>query len=99
MKKNRWNVPVRRNGFRKVWLMTKLLAVFLFTMSMNVSASLYSQNKTVSLKLTGATLEEVIQSLKLQTDYGFFYNIDNKDVKSVKNITIDVKDRRWKMFC
>lgn len=59
---------------------------------MNVSASLYSQNKTVSLKLTGATLEEVIQSLKLQTDYGFFYNIDNKDVKSVKNITIDVKD-------
>ena len=92
MKKNRWNVPIRGNGFRKVWLMTRLLAVFLFMMSMNLSASLYSQNKTVSLTLTGATLEEVIQSLKLQTDYGFFYNIDNQDVKSVKNISIDVKD-------
>lgn len=92
MKKNRWNVPIRGNCFRKMWLMTRLLTVFLFVMSMNVSASLYSQNKTVSLKLNGATLEEVIQSLKLQTDYGFFYNIDNKDIKSVRNISIDVKD-------
>lgn len=92
MKKNRWNVPIRGNCFQKVWLMAKLLTVFLFVMSMNVSASLYSQSKTVSLKLSDATLEEVIQSLKLQTDYGFFYNIDNKDIKSVKNISIDVKD-------
>lgn len=90
MKKNRWNLPIAGSRFRKIWLMTKFLFVFVVVLSLNLSASVYSQNKTVTLKLSGATLEEVIQALKLQTDYGFFYNIDNEDVKRVKDIHLDV---------
>ncbi|MFR7811495.1 MAG: carboxypeptidase-like regulatory domain-containing protein [Butyricimonas faecihominis] len=37
-------------------------------------------------------MEEVIQSLKLQTDYGFFYNIDSKDIKKMTSISLDVKN-------
>jgi len=72
--------------------MTRFLFVFVFVVSLHVSAALHSQNKMVTLQLKGASLEEVIQSLKLQTDYGFFYNIDSKDVKDLTNISIDVKN-------
>lgn len=94
MEKNRWNIPIVWNDFQKVWLMTKFVIIFLFMMSMNVSASLYSQTKTVSIKMERGSLEEIIQVLKGQTDYGFFYNIDNEDIKNVKNISIDMTDVR-----
>ena len=62
--------------------MTRFLFLFVFVASLHVSAALHSQNKMVTLHLEGVSLEEVIQSLKLQTDYGFFYNIDSKDIKN-----------------
>lgn len=94
MEKNRWNIPITWNDFRKVWLMTKFVIIFLFMMSMNVSANLYSQTKTVSIKMERGSLEEIIQVLKRQTEYGFFYNIDNEAIKNVKNISIDMTDVR-----
>lgn len=90
MKKNRWNVPLGRDCFRKLWLMSKMLMVLMFSISMNVSATLYSQNKAVTLCMKGATLEEVIQALKFQTDYGFFYDAGSKEIKQAKDININV---------
>ena len=72
--------------------MTRFLVIFVFVDSLHVSAALHSQNKMVTLHLKGVSLEEVIQSLKLQTDYGFFYNIDSKDIKKMTNISVDVKN-------
>lgn len=72
--------------------MTRFLFIFVFVASLHVSAALHSQNKMVTLHLKGVCLEEVIQSLKLQTDYGFFYNIDSKDIKKMTNISVDVKN-------
>ena len=72
--------------------MTRFLFLFVFVASLHVSAALHSQNKMVTLHLKGVSLEEVIQSLKLQTDYGFFYNIDSKDIKKMTNISVDVKN-------
>jgi tonB-linked outer membrane protein, susC/ragA family len=46
----------------------------------------------VTLQMKGASLEAVIQSLKLQTDYGFFYNIDNAEVQKVKGLDINMQD-------
>lgn len=72
--------------------MTRFLFIFVFVASLHMSAALHSQNKMVTLHLKGVSLEEVIQSLKLQTDYGFFYNIDSKDIKKMTNISVDVKN-------
>ena len=72
--------------------MTRFLFIFVFVASLHVSAALHSQNKMVTLHLKGVSLEEVIQSLKLQTDYGFFYNIDSKDIKKMTNISVNVKN-------
>ena len=72
--------------------MTRFLFVFVFVATLHVSAALHSQNKMVTLHLERVSLEEVIQSLKLQTDYGFFYNIDSKDIKKMTSISLDVKN-------
>ena len=92
MKKNRCSIPIWRDSLRKLWIMTRFLFIFVFVASLHVSAALHSQNKMVTLHLKGVSLEEVIQSLKLQTDYGFFYNIDSKDIKKMTNISVDVKN-------
>ena len=70
MKKNQWFIPIRGNRLRKLWLMARLLFVFVFANLLHVSATAYSQNRTVTLQMKEATLEEVVQALKLQTDYG-----------------------------
>lgn len=92
MKKNRCSIPIWRDSLRKLWIMTRFLFLFVFVASLHVSAALHSQNKMVTLHLEGVSLEEVIQSLKLQTDYGFFYNIDSKDIKKMTSISVDVKN-------
>ena len=92
MKKNRCSIPIWRDSLRKMWIMTRFLFIFVFVASLHVSAALHSQNKMVTLHLKGVSLEEVIQSLKLQTDYGFFYNIDSKDIKKMTNISVNVKN-------
>ncbi len=92
MKKNQRSVPIRRNSLRKLWLMARFLFVFVFVASLHVSAKLHSQNKVVTLQMKGVDLEEVIQALKLQTDVGFFYNIDNSEIRKVKEIDVDVRE-------
>ena len=88
MKKNQWFIPIRGNRLRKLWLMARLLFVFVFANLLHVSATAYSQNRTVTLQMKEATLEEVVQALKLQTDYGFFYNIDNAESQKVKGLDV-----------
>ena len=92
MKKNQWFIPIRGNRLRKLWLMARLLFVFVFANLLHVSATAYSQNRTVTLQMKEATLEEVVQALKLQTDYGFFYNIDNAESQKVKGLDVDVRE-------
>lgn len=72
--------------------MARFLFVFVFIVSLHASATLRSQNKMVTLQVKGANLEEVIQSLKLQTDYGFFYNIDNEEIRKVTGLDINMRE-------
>ncbi|MDY4043495.1 MAG: SusC/RagA family TonB-linked outer membrane protein [Marinifilaceae bacterium] len=72
--------------------MFKLTFFLLLLTTLHVSASISAQTRQVTLEVQNATLEEVIQSLKSQTDYGFFYNIDGKEIQQVRNITISLKD-------
>lgn len=82
-------IPIRGNSLRKLRLMMKFVFVFMFVTSFQVSAVM-SQTKLVSLRLSNASLEEVIQALKSQTDYGFFYNIDSEKIQQVRDITVDM---------
>lgn len=70
----------------KLLLIMKLTAVLCFLTLMQVSAAGYSQ---INLKEKNAPLERVLQSIKKQTGYVFFY--DNNDVRQTR-ISIDVQN-------
>lgn len=61
----------------------KLTAVFLFTLTINVSANGYSQD--ITLKLNNTSLEKVFNEIRKQTGYVFFYKTDLlKDIPAIK---------------
>ena len=61
----------------------KLTAVFLFALTINVSANGYSQD--ITLKLSNTSLEKVFNEIRKQTGYLFFYKTDLlKDIPTVK---------------
>ncbi len=54
-----------------------------------ISTETYAQITKIDLKLHDASLEDVIWSVKKQTEFSFFYNSD--DVRSVTGININMK--------
>jgi TonB-linked SusC/RagA family outer membrane protein len=72
---------------KKIFLVMKLTTLIMIIALMQCSARGYSQK--INLNVTNAPLKKVLQLIKKQTSYVFFY--DSKDVLH-KNVTIDVKD-------
>lgn len=70
----------------KLLLIMKLTSILLFLALMQASAKGYSQ---ISLKEKNVPLERVLESIKKQSGYVFFY--DNKDVRQTR-ISIEVKN-------
>lgn len=73
---------------QKTLRVMKLTAILLLAVSLQVAAKTYSQ--TVSLSLKDAPLETVLQEIKKQTGYLFFYNL--KWLQKTENVNIRVKN-------
>lgn len=74
MKKNRdKDYLIRWVCLKKIFLIMKLTCVFMFFLLFHVSAKTDAQAK-VSLEVENASLLDVIQSLRSQTGYRFFFN-------------------------
>jgi TonB-linked SusC/RagA family outer membrane protein len=69
----------------KLLLIMKLTTILLFLALMQASAKGYSQ---ISLKEKNVSLERILESIKKQTGYVFFY--DTHDIRGIK-MSIDVK--------
>jgi TonB-linked SusC/RagA family outer membrane protein len=66
------------------------LTVFLFFLSMlGATASSFSQQSKFNLQLKNTTIKEVLDELKSQSDYQFFYSNDDFDVNRRVNIDLD----------
>lgn len=65
----------------------KITAIILLSACLTASANGFSQKVTLSAK--DAPMETVIQQIKNQTGYSFFYNVDW--LEKAKTITIDIK--------
>lgn len=70
----------------KLLLIMKLTTLLLFLSLMQASAEGYSQ---ITLKKDNVTFESILQSIKKQTGYAFFY--DSKDIRQSR-ITINVNN-------
>jgi TonB-linked SusC/RagA family outer membrane protein len=61
---------------RKIWLIMKITFILLLIACMHVSASVYSQDAHVSLKLKDATIKNALKQIENLTSYKFVYSSD-----------------------
>ena len=73
---------------KKIFLIMKLVAIILFIVTLQVSASSYGQN--VSMTKTEVSLKDAFKELRLQTGYYFIYK--NEVVANIGPVNISVKN-------
>jgi TonB-linked SusC/RagA family outer membrane protein len=79
-----------KRKLKKLILIMRLSALFLMVLSLNLSASVYSQNTKFTVDLNGKTVREVFQILEQQSEFRFFYNDDFSYIDNV--VDMDVKN-------
>ncbi|MDX9883601.1 MAG: TonB-dependent receptor [Prolixibacteraceae bacterium] len=69
------------------------LCVLMILLSLgSVSASVYSQNSKLTLKMKSSKLADVFNSIEEQTDYYFFYNRDQLNDLQIVNVNVENKN-------
>lgn len=92
-KKYEWWVSHRR-ALKKMMLMTKLTTFLVLVFSVNVVASVYSQNTKLNLDMEQTSIKEVLQQIESQSDFRFIYenekmNMDKKVSIRMNNESVD----------
>lgn len=75
---------------KKLLLVMKLTAFLIVVLTMQVTATVYSQNKKLSLNMQGNSIKEVLQQIEAQSEYRFIY--ENEKVNLDTKVSIRVKD-------
>ncbi|VAW22400.1 Outer membrane TonB-dependent transporter, utilization system for glycans and polysaccharides (PUL), SusC family [hydrothermal vent metagenome] len=78
---------------KKYILMMKLMCILVISSVLQLTAATnetYSQTTKISLRLTNASLEDVIWSIKKQTQFNFFYN--SEDIHGITGLDIKLED-------
>lgn len=75
---------------KKLLLVMKLTAFLVLLFTVQVTATVYSQNKKLSLNMQGNTIKEVLQQIEAQSEYRFIY--ENEKVNLDSKVSIRVKD-------
>ena len=78
-----------KRKLKKLILIMKLSALFLMFLSLNLSASVYSQNTRFTVDLNGKSVREVFQFIEKESEFRFFYNDDFNYIDEVVNITVE----------
>ena len=89
MKKMNSNGHSSGGLWQKEFRIMKLCLIFTFIGVMHISAATYSQDVKLDLKVKNASLESVMNSIRTQSEYSFFF--DDIAVKKISNITLDLK--------
>ena len=90
MKLNRIDLPFFRNGrFKKYFLIMRLTSLLTLFLTLQMSASVWSQ--TMSVKLKNSTLQELFVQIEKNSNYRFFYN--NDEVNANQRISIDAEQK------
>lgn len=66
----------------------RLSALFLTILSINLAASVYSQNTRFTVDLNGKTVREVFQFIEQQSEFRFFYNDDFSYIDKVVDMEV-----------
>lgn len=88
MKKKRWK-PVCDSGWKKIFFMMRITVFFLFAGLLQVSASVYSQQTNLNLKVEKANVSKVLKMIEDQSDFNFLYRSDY--LKGIPEVSIDME--------
>ncbi len=88
MKKKRSSI-IPYTGWKKLFLMARITTVLLFAGLMQVTASVYSQQTKLNLKLKDASVESVLKAIEEQSEFYFLYRSDN--LKKIPGVDLDMK--------
>ena len=66
----------RDSGIRKLLFVMRITMLLLTVSILQVSASVYSQNTRLNVNLKNASIEEILDEIKEQSEYNFLYRSD-----------------------
>ena len=92
MKKKRVTDHLKIVGWTKLLRVMKLTAFLIFVLVVDVSASLYSQNSKVSVKVENGTLSEIFEKIEGQSEFRFFYQ--DEQIQNIQRKSIDVSNKK-----
>ena len=72
---------------KKTLLLMKLTTLFVLLTTLQLSASMYSQNSRVTLNVYNGTLSDVFKEIEKQTEYKIFYKVDQINLQARLNVT------------
>lgn len=78
--------------FKKMSRIMKLYLIILVISVMQATASVYSQNARLNLKMENATIAEVFDAVEKQSDFFFFYN--KGQINDQQKVSVDLKDSK-----
>lgn len=81
----------RKRSLQKMMLMTKLTTFLILALSLNVAASVYSQNTKLNLSMDKTSIKEVLQQIESQSDFRFIY--ENEKLNLDKKVSIVMSNR------
>jgi len=92
--KKKWKNPAFDEGLKKMLLIMRLTAIFLFAGFMALGSSTYSQGTRLNFRLEKATLQEFFSKVEGISEFYFFYKDDEVDLETtvsldIQNQTID----------
>ncbi len=89
MKKNVDGNSVKE--LKKLFLIMRLIILFLITSFVSVGANSYSQTARLSVNLKSVTIEEIFDAIENQSEYIFFYQDQNIDLNRMISIEVENK--------
>ena len=79
-----------RGKLKKLFLIMKLTTVLILAVTMQISATVYSQSTKFSMDFKGKTVREVFNIIENQSRFRFFFNDDFRLID--EKVNLDVKD-------
>ena len=89
-KKSGWRDYASNPFIYKLILMSKITFLLFFVGLLQVSAASYAQVTKLNLKLTNVSIVEVFEKIEAQSEFRFFY--DNSQVDLKQKVSVDISN-------
>ena len=90
--KSVWNYYICNPSIKKLILMSKITFILFFVGLLQVSAASYAQMTKLNLKMTNVSLIEVFEKIESQSEFRFFY--DNSQIDLKQTVSIEMNNRK-----